>query len=69
MLYQFGGPSKVKHFQGALEPMRCILREQPFLGGSTPNFADLAVAGHFAVIFQPSVLGPIWRLTAIEGLN
>lgn len=56
MLYQFGGSAKVKHLQGALEPMRRILEEQPFLGGSTPNFADLAVAGHFAVNYYPSVL-------------
>ncbi|KAL3148037.1 hypothetical protein ABBQ38_014327 [Trebouxia sp. C0009 RCD-2024] len=47
-LEKFGGSAKVKHLQGALEPMRRILEEQPFLGGSTPNFADLAVAGHFA---------------------
>lgn len=40
---------KVKHFQDALEPMRLILQEQPFLGGASPNFADLAVAGNFAV--------------------
>ena len=29
--------------------MRIILEEQPYLGGTDPNFADLAVAGNFAV--------------------
>ena len=39
----------MKQLQNSLEPMRLILREQPFLGGKNPNFADLAVAGYFAV--------------------
>ena len=49
MLCQFGGRLQVKQLQKSLEPMRLILKEQPFLGGTTPNFADLAVAGCFAV--------------------
>ena len=49
LLHQFGGAMRVKHFQEALEPMRLILQEQPFLGGASPNFADLAVGGNFAV--------------------
>lgn len=39
----------MNQLQYTLEPMRLILKEQPFLGGTTPNFADLAVAGCFAV--------------------
>lgn len=48
-LRQFGGRLQVKQLQKSLEPMRLILKEQPCLGGKTLNFADLAVAGHFAV--------------------
>lgn len=40
---------QVKQLRKYLEPMRLILTEQPFLGGTTPNFADLAAAGYFAV--------------------
>lgn len=40
---------QVKQLRKSLEPMRLILTEQSFLGGTTPNFADLAAAGYFAV--------------------
>lgn len=33
----------------ALQPLRVTLEDQPFLGGTEPNFADLAIAGAFAV--------------------
>lgn len=46
---QFAGREHVPQFQQALQPMRIILEEQPYLGGTDPNFADLAVAGNFAV--------------------
>lgn len=49
MMFQFGGRLQVKQLQTNLEPMRLIVKEQPFLGGTVPNFADLAVAGCFAV--------------------
>ena len=48
-LLQFAGRAYVPQFQQALKPMQIILEEQPFLGGTEPNFADLAVAGNFAV--------------------
>lgn len=56
MLCQFGGRLQVKQLQNTLEPMRLILKEQPFLGGTTPNFADLAIAGCFAVCALPFTL-------------
>lgn len=40
---------QVKQLRKNLQPMRLILTDQPFLGGTTPNFADLAAAGYFAV--------------------
>ena len=46
---QFAGREHVPQLQQALQPMRIILEEQPYLGGTDPNFADLAVAGNFAV--------------------
>ncbi len=46
---QFAGGKQVPELQKALKPMQIILQEQPFLGGTEPNFADLAVAGNFAV--------------------
>ena len=46
---QFAGGKQVPELQKALKPMQITLQEQPFLGGLEPNFADLAVAGNFAV--------------------
>ena len=46
---QFAGGKHIPELQKALKPMQIILQEQPFLGGTEPNFADLAVAGNFAV--------------------
>ena len=50
MLQSAGGSeANIDELQKALEPMRVTIQEQPFLGGQEPNFADLAVAGAFAV--------------------
>ena len=54
MFFQFGGHMQVKQLRKYLEPMRLILTEQPLLGGTTPNFADLAAAGYFAVCASTS---------------
>jgi len=44
-------PEHLARFQKSLEPMRLLLSDQPFFGGSEPKYADLAVAGAFAVCF------------------
>ena len=35
--------------QQSLEPMRAVLSQQGFFGGSNPNYADFAVAALFTV--------------------
>ncbi|DBA85417.1 TPA: hypothetical protein ACH3X2_006095 [Trebouxia sp. C0005] len=40
-------PAKVEAFRKEMEPLRQTLKTNQFLGGSTPNYADIAVAGNF----------------------
>ena len=56
---------QLKTFQQALEPMRLLLSDQPFFGGSEPSYADFAVAGGFAVRFLAAPLTLNWRVTTI----
>lgn len=44
-----GSDGHLSHLSGVLEPMRLTLQTQPYLGGSSPSYADFAVAGAFAV--------------------
>ncbi len=56
---------QLKTCQQALEPMRLLLSDQPFFGGSEPSFADFAVAGNFAVGFLAAPLILNWRVITI----
>jgi len=51
-------PAKVEAFRKEMEPLRQTLKTNQFLGGSKPNYADIAVAGNFLVRawLWPSVL-------------
>ena len=42
-------PAKVEAFRKEMEPLRQTLKTNRFLGGSKPNYADIAVAGNFLV--------------------
>jgi len=42
-------PAKVEAFRKEMEPLRQTLKTNQFLGGSKPNYADIAVAGNFLV--------------------
>ena len=44
-----GSEANLNALRKALQPLRVTLEDQPFLGGSEANYADLAVAGAFAV--------------------
>src|SRR5690349_13127561 len=39
--------SRVEGFRKALEPLRLMLRGQPFVGGSAPNYGDYIMFGGF----------------------
>ncbi len=52
---------QLKSFQQALEPMRLLLSDQHFFGGSEPSYADFAVAGGFAVGFLAAPLTLNWH--------
>lgn len=39
--------AKVESFRTQMEPLRQTLKTNKFLGGSQPNYADIAVAGNF----------------------
>ena len=39
--------SRVEGFRKTLEPLRLMLRAQPFVGGSAPNYGDYIVFGGF----------------------
>ena len=38
---------KIKTFRDSLEPVREVLKEQPFLGGQKPTYADYALVSIF----------------------
>ena len=42
-----GREAKLPDFRALLQPLRRVLRDQPFLGGAAPDFADCAVFGGF----------------------
>jgi glutathione S-transferase len=39
--------ARLPAFRAALQPLRLALREQPFLGGEAPDYADMVVFGSF----------------------
>ena len=41
--------AQVQQLRKDLEPLRQTLKTNQFLGGSQPNYADIAVAGNFLV--------------------
>ncbi|DBA82681.1 hypothetical protein WJX77_010466 [Trebouxia sp. C0004] len=43
-----GSERHLSHLNDVLEPMRLTLQAQHYLGGSSPSYADFAVAGAFA---------------------
>ena len=45
--------AKVQAFRKEMAPLRKTLGTNQFLGGSKPNYADIAVAGNFLVIIHP----------------
>ena len=50
---QSGREERLPKISAAIEPLRSALREQPWLGGSTPNYADYRVLAAF--LFTASV--------------
>jgi len=42
-----GREARLPAFRAVLEPLRAVLREQPFLGGEAPDYGDYAVFGGF----------------------
>lgn len=42
-----GREARLPEFRAALQPLRVILRAQPFLGGAAPDYGDYAVFGSF----------------------
>ncbi len=50
---QAGREDRLPGISAALEPLRMALRESPWLGGSTPNYADYRILGGF--LFTASV--------------
>lgn len=44
---QAGREDRLPGISAALEPLRLTLREDPFLGGDTPNYADYRIIGGF----------------------
>ncbi len=51
-----GSEGHLSHLNGVLEPMRLTLQAQDYLGGSSPSYADFAVAGAFAVCISALML-------------
>ena len=59
----------VDNFRAVLEPARRVLRDQPFLNGEQPAYADYALAGAFLwarvatplVLLQPDDPVHAWR--------
>lgn len=54
------GQEMLQTFAGRLEPLRTMLKHQPFIGGETPLFSDYIVFGTFQwarVVMAKSVLG------------
>jgi glutathione S-transferase len=56
-----GRESRREAFAATLTPVRLVLREQPWLGGEAPDYADYIVAGslmwarcvsRFAILFE-----------------
>lgn len=50
---QAGRENRLPHISAALEPLRKVLRDSPWLGGPSPNYADYRVLGSF--LFTASV--------------
>ena len=50
------GEAGVPDFQKALEPLRQLLAEYPYLGGKGPSYSDHFVAGFFMVGLPPLIL-------------
>lgn len=50
--------AKVESFRTQMEPLRQTLKTNKFLGGSQPNYADIAVAGNFLVREPCSLASP-----------
>lgn len=47
---------KISKFRENIEPVRKIVREQPFLGGQTPNYSDYTIASLFLLTKSISTL-------------
>jgi len=61
-------PAKVEAFRKEMEPLRQTLKTNQFLGGSKPNYADIAVAGNFLVrrwLWPFVLLRLSWTLYAV----
>ena len=57
---------KVAAVRKALEPLRAVAKERPFLSGATPLYADYVVAGFF---FWWRSVSPVGLLTADDPLT
>lgn len=42
---QTGREERVETFRKALEPVRMVVADQPFIGGDSPNYGDIPLAG------------------------
>ena len=61
-------PAKVEAFRKEMQPLRQTLKTNQFLGGSKPNYADIAVAGNFLVrgwLWPFVLLRLLWALHAV----
>jgi len=57
---QAGRDDKIDPFRKALHPARMTLRDQPFMGGDAPLYADYVL---FAALLWPRVISPFQILT------
>ncbi len=58
--------ARLPGFRASLQPMRRMLRDQPFFGGEAPDFADCAVFGGF---MWARVVGPLELLAPDDAVH
>jgi glutathione S-transferase len=56
---QAGREDRLPQISAAIEPLRTALRESPWLGGSTPNYADYRVLAAFLFTASVATIPPL----------
>jgi glutathione S-transferase len=56
---QSGREDRLPQISAAIEPLRTALRESPWLGGSTPNYADYRVLAAFLFTASVATIPPL----------